>query len=72
MASHGLQVLVGATEDAQQQRTPLGIVPGRTRAVTRPIHVSGLDEVLPLFDTVEHAVAALHARSARRCRWPIM
>jgi anti-sigma B factor antagonist len=58
LASHGLQVLIEVTEDAYQRRKLLRIVPGHTRAVIHPIHVSGLDEVLPLFDTVEHAVAA--------------
>jgi anti-sigma B factor antagonist len=61
LASHGLQVLIEATQDAQRRRTPLGIVRGRARAVVHPIHVSGLDDVLPLFDTVEEATNALNA-----------
>lgn len=61
LASHGLQVLIEATQDAQQRRTPLGIVPGHARAVIYPIQVSGLDDVLPLFDTVEEATHAFDA-----------
>ena len=58
MDSRGLQALVDATQAAQQQREPLRIVVDHTRPVVRPIQVTGLDNVLALFNTVEDAVHA--------------
>lgn len=55
LASHGLQVLIEATQDAQQRHTPLRIVTGHTRAVIRPIEMTGLDEALALFNTIDDA-----------------
>ena len=43
---------------AQQWREPLRIVVDHTRPVIRPIQVTGLDDVLALFDTVEDALRA--------------
>jgi anti-sigma B factor antagonist len=51
--SHGLDVLVTATEGAQQRRASLPIAVEHTRPVIRPIELTGLDTVLALFDTVE-------------------
>jgi anti-sigma B factor antagonist len=56
LASHGLQALVDATVAARRRREPLRIVVDHTRPVIRPIEVTGLDEVLALFDTVEDAL----------------
>lgn len=58
MDSRGLQALVDATQAAQQRREPLRIVVDHTRPVVRPIQVTGLDNVLALFNTVEDAVHA--------------
>jgi anti-sigma B factor antagonist len=58
MDSRGLQALVEVTEAADQRREPLHIVVDHTRPVIRPIQVTGLDEVLALFDTVEDALQA--------------
>jgi anti-sigma B factor antagonist len=60
MDSKGLQVLVDVTRAAQQRRESLRIVVDHTRPVIRPIQVTELDEVLALFNSVEHA---LHAPS---------
>ena len=59
LASQGLQALVDATQAAEQWREPLRIVVDHTRPVIRPIRVTGLDDVLALFDTIEDALRAL-------------
>jgi anti-sigma B factor antagonist len=56
LASQGLQALVDVTQAAQRRREPLRIVVDHNRPVIRPIEVTGLDEVLALFDTVEDAL----------------
>jgi anti-sigma B factor antagonist len=53
LASHGLEILVDATETAQQRDQLLRIVVGHSRSVIRPIQLSGLADVLALFNTVE-------------------
>ena len=58
LSSQGLQALVEVTLAAQQRREPLAIVVDHTRPVIRPIEVTGLDEVLALFNTVEDALLA--------------
>jgi anti-sigma B factor antagonist len=58
LASHGLQALVQATEAAQQRREPLRIVVDHNRLVTRPLQLTGLAQVLALFDTIEDALYA--------------
>ena len=58
LSSQGLQALVEVTLAAQQRREPLAIVVDHTRPVVRPIEVTGLDEVLALFNTVEDALLA--------------
>lgn len=56
LESAGLQALVDVTETAQERSASLRIVVGHTRAVVRTIQLTGLTEVLPLFDTVEQAL----------------
>ena len=56
LGSPGLQALVDVTYAAQRRREPLRIVVDENRPVIRPIHITGLDNVLALFDTVEHAM----------------
>jgi len=60
LSSQGLQALVDVTLAAQRRRQPLQIVVDHTRPVIRPVEVTGLDDVLALFNTVEDA---LHAAS---------
>jgi anti-sigma B factor antagonist len=58
LSSQGLQALVEVTLAAQRRRDPLAIVVDHTRPVIRPIEVTGLDDVLALFNTVEDALLA--------------
>lgn len=56
LGSSGLQALVEATRAALRRREPLRIVVDHTRPVIRPIELTGLDDVLALFYTVEQAL----------------
>lgn len=56
--SAGLTILLEATLRAEGNQESLGIVVDANRPVIRPIEVTGLDEVLTLFHTVEEAVGA--------------
>lgn len=56
LGSPGLQALVEATRTARRRREPLRIVVDNTRPVVRPIHLTGLDGILTLYDTVEQAL----------------
>lgn len=57
LGSAGLAMLVDAVRDAKQHDTSLRIVVGYTRSVVRPLEVTGLDTVLPVFVSVQEAVA---------------
>ncbi|HEX6405227.1 MAG TPA: anti-sigma factor antagonist [Pseudonocardiaceae bacterium] len=54
--SPGLQALVDVTDAAQQRREPLRIVVDHNRPVIRPLQITGLGNVLALYDTVEQAL----------------
>jgi anti-sigma B factor antagonist len=54
--SPGLQALVDVTEAAKQRREPLRIVVDHNRPVIRPLQITGLGDVLALYDTVEQAL----------------
>lgn len=56
--SAGLTVLLEATLHAEAQREPLPIVVDSNRPVIRPIQVTGLDNELSLYHTVEEALNA--------------
>jgi anti-sigma B factor antagonist len=56
LGSPGLQALVDATRVARRRYEPLCIVVDHTRPVVRPIEVTGLDDVLALFHTVDEAL----------------
>ena len=58
LSSQGLQALVEVTQTAQRRHEPLPIVIDRTRPVIRPIEITGLDDVLALFNTIEDALQA--------------
>jgi anti-sigma B factor antagonist len=58
LSSQGLQALIDVTQAAQQRRTPLLLVVDHTRPVIRPIELTGLDDILALFHTVEDALDA--------------
>jgi anti-sigma B factor antagonist len=56
LGSPGLAALVDVTQAARQRREPLRIVVDHTRPVIRPIELTGLDDLLALFTTVEDAL----------------
>jgi len=56
LGSHGLAALVEATRAAHRRREPLPVVVDHTRPVIRPIELSGLDDILALYHTVDDAV----------------
>jgi anti-sigma B factor antagonist len=58
LGSPGLQVLVDVTQAARRRREPLRLVVDHTRPVIRPIELTGLDDFLALFDTVDDALRA--------------
>lgn len=60
LGSPGLQALVEATQAARQRREPLRIVVDHNRPVIRPIEVTGLDDQLALYPTVDEAVHPAH------------
>jgi anti-sigma B factor antagonist len=57
LGSVGLKALVDAQTGAAHRREPLRLVVDGTRAVTRPMEVSGLDQVLATFEDLESALA---------------
>jgi anti-sigma B factor antagonist len=57
LGSPGLAALVDAVNEARRQGGPLRIVVDSARPVIRPIELTGLDDVLALYDTVEEALA---------------
>jgi len=56
LGSHGLAALVEAASQAERRNEPLRLVVDDTRAVTRPLQITGLDEVLALYYSVEEAL----------------
>jgi anti-sigma B factor antagonist len=62
LGSAGLTALVQATRHAQQRREPLRIVVDSNRPVIRPIQVTGLDDVLSLYHSVDEAT---HTRTGQ-------
>jgi len=58
LGSAGLTALVNAANHAETRREPLRIVVDGNRPVIRPIQITGLDQVLSLYHTVEEALAA--------------
>lgn len=58
LGSTGLTALVGATRHSEARREPLRIVVDHNRPVIRPIEITGLDDVLSLYHSVDEAVKA--------------
>lgn len=56
LAGVGLQALIDATQVGPREHRSLRIVADRTGSVRRSIHMTGLDNILPLFDTVDDAL----------------
>lgn len=57
LGSFGLTALVTATREARDRREPLRVVVDHNRPVIRPIQLSGLDDVLALYHSIEDALA---------------
>lgn len=58
LGSPGLTALLNATQEAEHRREPLKIVVDSNRPVIRPIEITGLDQVLRLYHTVEEALGS--------------
>ena len=56
LGSHGLAALEQASSSAEQRHEPLRLVVDDTRAVIRPIQLSGLEDVLALYYSVDDAL----------------
>lgn len=56
--SAGLTTLLNATHRAEEHHGLLRIVVDSNRPVIRPIAVTGLDDVLTLYHTIDEAIAA--------------
>jgi anti-sigma B factor antagonist len=56
LGSHGLAALEQASSSAARRREPLRLVVDDTRAVIRPIQLSGLEDVLALYYSVDDAL----------------
>lgn len=56
LGSHGLAALAEAASKADRCGEPLRLVVDETRAVTRPLQITGLHEVLSLYYSVEEAL----------------
>ncbi|HKS50548.1 MAG TPA: anti-sigma factor antagonist [Pseudonocardiaceae bacterium] len=56
LGSHALAALVDAASQVARRSEPLRVVVDETRAVTRPLQITGLDEVLALYYSVEEAL----------------
>lgn len=59
LGSAGLRVLRDSAEEAVQHQglLPLRIVVDEARPVVRPIEIVGLDQILALYHSVDHALA---------------
>jgi anti-anti-sigma factor len=60
LSSSGLRLLLGLRSALAEQGRPLRLVVGESRAVTRPLLVTGLDRVLELHPDLDAAIAAGH------------
>lgn len=57
LGSPGLAALVEAFHQAGQRGGPLRVVVDNARPVIRPIELTGLDDVLTLYETLDEALA---------------
>lgn len=53
----GLKALAASNGEAEKRREPLRVVVDSNRPVIRPIEITGLEEVLALYHSVEDALA---------------
>ena len=59
LSSSGLRLLLGLRSALAEQGRPLRLVVGESRAVTRPLLVTGLDRVLELHPDLDTALAVV-------------
>ena len=60
LSSSGLTLLLGLQSDLAAQDRPLRLVVGGTKAVSRPLLITGLDRLLELHADLDTALAAGH------------
>ena len=60
LSSHGLAALVSAAQESERSRfkPPIRLVVDNNRPVVRPIELTGLDQYLALYDSVDDALSA--------------
>lgn len=58
LGSAGLTALLDGTREAEHRQEPLRIVVDANRPVIRPIEITGLDDVLSLYHSVDEALRA--------------
>ncbi len=58
LGGHGLSALLKATREAENRRQPLRIAVDTNQPVIRPIEITGLEEFLALYHSVEEALHA--------------
>ena len=59
LSSAGVRALTIAMQQARLTQRPLRLVVGHQRPVLTPLELTGLDEVLALYETVEDAIVDL-------------
>jgi anti-sigma B factor antagonist len=59
LSSHGLAALVSAAQESERSRykPPIRLVVDNNRPVVRPIQITGLDQYLALYESVDDALA---------------
>jgi anti-sigma B factor antagonist len=59
LGSHGLAALVSAAQESERSRykPPIRLVVDNNRPVVRPIELTGLDQYLALYDSVDEALS---------------
>ncbi|MEV0107130.1 STAS domain-containing protein [Nocardia sp. NPDC050799] len=58
LGGHGLSALLKAARAAENRRQPLRIAVDHNRPVIRPLEITGLEEFLALYHSVEEALQA--------------
>jgi anti-sigma B factor antagonist len=66
LGSAGLTVLLASTRHAEARSRSLPIVVDSNRTVIRPIELTGIDDVLRLFHSVDEALRAIRGRPPQR------
>ena len=58
LGSKGLQLLLDLADATSDRGMQLRVVPGNHHSVVRPLEITGIDTVLALFPTREHALTS--------------